>query len=334
MYCERLKQALIISCCGAFLVALSSLSFAQADRKFSVKISGFTQATSILGEDNGAFKFGFDRVRIVAKGGLNQYVDYKLQVDFMKATAGIDKDGDTPAIIKDAEITFRAGKKLRFSVGKFKTPIGMEFNNSGKKLDFVKRGFGHQTFVFERNAGAMIHAKGLGEAGFGFAFGVFNAGPKNATNVGNAKDGDYTLVGRVSLDPSKAFHVEGYWGSATTSIDTQKAVTVFGLGAIAKVQKFVFKGEFMKRNDAQNAKADGTTFYVQGGLRISPRVQPVIKYEKLDVTNDKRDRTDITLGVNFFLNPKNVHQSKIMLNYIISDAKGKDALQVMYQASF
>ena len=73
------------------------LSFAQEkDSQFQVKVGGFTQVTAVQSEGNKAFIFGFDRVRLIANGGINSRVDFKFQVDFVKQANDIDKDGDTP----------------------------------------------------------------------------------------------------------------------------------------------------------------------------------------------------------------------------------------------
>ncbi|TKJ42097.1 hypothetical protein CEE37_00010 [candidate division LCP-89 bacterium B3_LCP] len=317
------------------IILLIGLFAAQIQAEPTVKLHGFTQATVIKTQDNKGFVFDFDRVRLIAKGKLNDLAEYKLQVDFMKTDTDVDKDGETPAIIKDAEIKIKVYENIKVSVGKFKTPIGMEFCASGAKLDLVKRGLG-QALVFERNVGAMVHASKLGQIGFGFAAGAFNSGPNQANTVGDpAKGNDYTVAGRLSINPQKVVYVQTYFGSALTSVDQQESVSIFGVGTHVKLMKELsIKGEFMSRTDAQNNDADGTDFYAQAGYLLHPGIEPVVKYEQLDVTNDAMDQANITVGFNYYLNPDNIHQTKIMINYVESDLDGQDAIQLMVQAVF
>ena len=299
------------------------------------KVGGMIQATAIQSENNKAIAFGFDRVRMVAKGVLNERTSYKLQVDFVKASTSVDKDGDTQGIIKDAEITYNVVPHVKVKVGKTKTPIGLEFNTSGTALDFVKRNLG-QKLVFERNAGIMVMGDKFTPAALGFRLGVFNHGPSGANAVGDIAAGaDYTLVGRVTAKPIKPLYLEASFGSALSSIDSVKSVSIFGGGAQFKVGKALkIKGEYMSRSDASNTSADGTFMAVWAGYEVLPYLEPVVKYETLDVTNDSKDQNNIVFGVNYFLNPESHNQSKIMFNYFNSDKDGASAVQFMFQVAF
>ncbi len=319
----------------AAALGLFHTALAQESKYPAVKLSGFTQVTAIRNENFDGFIFGLERVRIIAKGGLHPRVEYKLMVDFNNTGVEVDKDGDTPGIIKDAQLTLKLPQRLRLLVGKFKTLIGMEFNVPAYELDFIKRGFGHQTLVFERNVGAMLEAPKLTRLGLGLAAGAFNPGPNNANRIGSAQQGDYTLAGRVSLDPVAGLHAQAYFGLAQTGRPDQSEVRIWG-GAfrLSPRHKLAVKGEWLAREDANDVAVDGHTFYVQAGYRLASWVQPILKLERLDLAGDKLDRQDVTFGLNLFLNPENIHQAKIMLNYVRSDFPGRDAIQIQMQGAF
>ena len=314
----------------AMVILIPALSFAQ-----TVKTSGYIQNSMIKSEDNKAFLFGFERVRVRFSGTLNELMNYKLQVDFTDAFKETGNDGSTPAMINYAEIIFTPIDLLNVSVGKFKTPIGMEWNTGPTSLDFVKRGLG-QALIFHFDAGMMAQTKSIGKYGFKFTGSIFNYGPNKATDVGDpSKGNDYTIAGRIAVDPSKKVHAETFFGSALTSVEGQENVNVYGAGLKWKLaEKLQLKGEFLDRTDAQNSSADGTDYYAQAGYTVHPHIEAAIKYEKLDLTNKAKDQANITLGTNFFLNSKDKKQSKILVNYVISDLKGNDAIQVMFQAAF
>lgn len=305
------------------------------------------QVSSTRVEDGGAFTFGFDRVFVSFRSKVNDYASYKVMVDFNKqfnkwkdGPANIadfvdPKDGETATFLKDAVITFKLPDYARWSlsVGKFKTPAGMEFAAPAPKLDFVKRGLG-QGLVFDRNPGLMVEGTGLGSVGIGVAAGLFNAGPNKANGIGDPKEGDYTLVSRVSADPNKRLHAQAYWARAMTSVVGQSPVQLVGLGTrVGVAPSIVLKGEFMLRDDPNSPAADGSNAYVQATYQIKPRLQAGLKWDMFDVANDAQDRTDLTVGLSLFSDAAKPQAAKVQINYVSSDAKGKDAIQLLFQAS-
>ncbi|HIG39712.1 MAG TPA: hypothetical protein EYQ14_04120 [Gammaproteobacteria bacterium] len=314
------------------------------------KVGTLLHATSTKADGNDAFVFGFDRVFVSFKGSVNEHAAYKVMVDFNKyfnkwkqadgpayPSDFIDKDGETATALKDAFITFSlpvsAINRFKLSVGKKKTAAGMEFNAPASKLEFVKRGLG-QKLIFNRNVGLMLHASGLGERGIGFAAGVYNAGPSNASDIGIVGQ-DYTLVGQIEINPSKRLHVETYLGHAQTSVAEQKTVQLVGLGArFIPLPRLTIKGELMQRDDPNNAAVDGSNAYLQAAYQFSPRLQLAFKLDALDVSGNEKDRTDITLGLNAYVDSKNPHAAKVQINYVASDLSGKDAIQLLFQTVF
>ena len=317
------------------------------------KVATLLHTTSTKAEGNDVFVFGFDRIFVSFKGSINEHAAYKIMVDFNKyfnqsliarkpadAAASsdfIDKDGETPTALKDAFITFSlpvsAINGFKLSVGKKKTAAGMEFNAPASKLDFVKRGLG-QKLIFNRNVGLMLHASGLGERGIGFSAGAYNAGPSNASDIGIVGQ-DYTLVGQIEINPSKHLHVETYLGHAQTSVAGQETVQLVGLGArLIPLPRLTIKGELMQRDDPNNAAVDGSNAYLQAAYQFSPRLQLAFKLDALDVAGNGKDRTDITIGLNAYVDSKNPHAAKVQINYVASDRSGKDAIQLLFQTVF
>jgi hypothetical protein len=331
----RLHGGRLLQCSLYLLLLLPSAPARAGETKPSIRLGGFAQVTAIAAEGSEALTFGYDRVRLDARGSINAVTDYHLQLDFSRTSFDIDKDGDSDGIIKDVVITYKPTGMISASAGKFKTPVGMEFNTAGKNLDFVKRGLG-QALVFERNAGVMLHARRIGQARFGFAAGIFNAGPNRANGIGDPDQGaDYTLAGRLSLTPDSRLHAQVYAGTALTSIEGQQNITLLGAAArVRPVAALSIKAEYMSRDDANSASADGSDYYLQAGYLAHPRVEPVVKYEVLDLADDTRDQANTTLGCNLYLSPELHRRSKIMVNYVISDLGGKDALQLLFQIDY
>ncbi|MFB6261859.1 MAG: porin, partial [Thiohalorhabdaceae bacterium] len=90
------------------------------------------------GNGNGSgFGFGADRIRIGYKAKFDNGAFSKLQVDFNRNLE--DDRGGLPRLIKDATVGYDFGP-ANVQAGMRKTPVGMDFNTSGKKLDITKRG--------------------------------------------------------------------------------------------------------------------------------------------------------------------------------------------------
>ncbi len=332
----RSRSIVWLAACVLAFVACRELAAAP-----DVKVHGLVQSVAQLAEEDKAFTFGFDRVRLIARGGLNKWAKLKVQVDFKSLATGagasqLAKDGETPAMLKDAVVTFTCDRGNMLHAGKFKTPVGMELNRSGSKLLFVKRGFGHSAMVFDRNVGLMAQTAKMGGMRFQADLGIFNKGPRNANDTGDVSAGaDYTLTGSVKAKPFKGAYSHLYFGAAGTSVAGQEPVSLFGAGLSYKPNSALeLAGEFIQRDDPDHPDSDGSTYYAQATWRPLPWLQPAFKYESLDAANDDADRGDITLGLNVLYNPDLPAQSKIMFNYVLSDMDGASALQIMFQGAF
>ena len=328
---QRLVVVFAIRMCICWVAAFAAPTTAGAAE--DLEVSGFARVSVGRLEDQEALVFSFEQVRLCATQRAREDLQVKIQADFLKS--GTDKDGDTPAIIKDAVVTYRPRPALALAVGKFKTPLGMEFAVSPVDLDLAKRGLG-QTLLFERNVGAMLHSQKIGKHGLGYALGVFNCGPQNANAIGDPGQGqDYTLAARASADPGPQLHLEAYAGSALTSVSGQSRVDLFGGGVKVQVLTGVWlKGEIMSRDDEGNAAADGTDFYVQGSWRNQSHFEPVAKYEIRDVRDPDSDQSDMTLGLNLFLDPARPRAARLQINVVLSDRDGEDALRTVFQGAF
>jgi hypothetical protein len=286
-------------------------------------------------EDNEAITFGMDRIRLITKAKLNSKMSFKLQVDFVKVAKDVDADGDSPGIIKDAVLGIKMLGGHQLFLGKQKTPAGYEFNFSGTKLDVVKRGFGHQTMIFERNMGMLLKTPKYGPMKIYAKAGLFNAGPKKANDTGDAAEGqDYTFSSAFYATPVKNLTTHLSYSSAGTSVDGQEAVSLMGLAVDYKTDKFRGVVEQLTRDDADHSGSDGSTLYAMLGYKVKPGLEFVVRSESLDVEDDSKDRADIVGGVNLYFTPDKPWTSKVMLNYVSSDMDGKSGVQLMFQGVF
>ena len=214
---QYLKIAVLAASSLAFTAgnaaAAADLTRTFGDQEMKVKFFGFSQVTAEAGDglkksetDNrDGLRFGADRVRFGFKAKMDK-VFAKLQVDFQKSDEGT-KLGQMDEIIKDAEVGYKFMNELSVKVGQFKTPVGMDFNVSGKKLDITKRGM-EKKLVLERSLGAMVSGRKIGDM-FSYDIGVFNPTTRNKGVVlqGSDDDNAYVVTEWLSDLKSKPSHM-------------------------------------------------------------------------------------------------------------------------------
>ncbi|VAX02502.1 hypothetical protein MNBD_GAMMA20-934, partial [hydrothermal vent metagenome] len=201
-----MKKSLITLAIVAAVAVPMTVSAAEA------KFFGYSQITAAIGkgaegnDDNDGLRFGADRIRMGYK--IKQGNAWgKLQADFNKtdnaSPIGVDE------IIKDAVVGYKFNDAANVMAGVFKTPVGMDFNTSGKGLDIVQRGM-EKKLVLERAAGLMVSGRNI--SGFGYDIGVFNPTQRSsAVNFGGAGDA-MAYAGRVMYDMGDSLHLEASYG--------------------------------------------------------------------------------------------------------------------------
>jgi len=299
--------------------------------------------------------FGGDRIRIGYKLK-DGNVFGKLQIDFNKALANGDsaenKNGpQLPEIIKDAVAGYKFSNAAKLSLGQFKTPIGMDFNTSGKKLDITKRGM-EKALVLERSAGAMLSGRKIaGGIGYDLFYGNV-AGRSKATGGTSGKDNSTAL--RVSYDMGKLMHAElSYGTSGITTTDTSKDdYTVIDFAMAYKRGPITGKFEYIDGSNVANTKnRDEKVWYLHLGYQFSKMFEGVVRHYDAThnpATGSSTSLTNTYIGANLFLG-SNKTNGRLQLNYVlvggddfysanpyegVAGTYTDDAILVQYQVSF
>jgi len=335
----------------AVSVALLSMPLKAAAADLQVKWFGYSQITVEGGKgtdtnaDNGLQtdpKIGADRVRIGYKVKLGDAFG-KLQVDFnrkdiSKITAGM------PDIIKDAEVGYKVNNAASVKVGIFKTPVGMDFNTSGKKLDITKRGM-EKALVLERSLGIMASGRNIA-GGFGYDIGYFNPTTRSGAVSGGTAGDDKAYAVRGMYDMGSALHVEASYGKSeqANGIDTED-YTVFDVAASYKVEGATVKAEYISGKNVLGVDGrDQTVWYLHAGYQLNPMYEAVVRYYQGDDDLSDTSLGNTFIGLNIFLNPAKKYNSRIQLNYVLAsgdtDTWGgiggytDDAFLAQYQVAF
>lgn len=321
-----MKKKLLAVAIGAALGA-GPLA-AQAGSDIKTKWFGFTQITASAGEldygnMNDGLRFGADRIRIGYKLKVGPNVFGKLQIDFNRRN--IASTTPLPEIIKDAEVGYKFSNAAKIKAGIFKTPVGMDFNTSGKKLDITKRGM-EKALVLERAVGLMLSGRKIG-GGFGYDIGVFNPSVRSTVVSGGTTGDDMAWAARLMYDMGRMFHAEAYWGKSEQAGGTgTQDYAVWGIAGRYRSGPMTFKFEYIDGSDLMgNAGLDQTVWYIHAGWRVNKRNEIVLRHyqgERDGIPSawtvsgaSSADLRNTYIGWNIFLGPKD-HNARIQLNYV------------------
>jgi phosphate-selective porin OprO and OprP len=162
---------------------------------FVLKLTGYAQADGrfVPGDETDALtdQFVVRRARLTVQGTVAKYFDFYVSPDFGLGTT----------VLMDGYLDVRFTPKLRFRLGKFKTPFGIERLQSATSLLFVERALANN-LVPNRDVGLQAHGELLrGSVGYQVAVlnGVADGGSADTDN-NDSKD----LAGRLFLQPWRA----------------------------------------------------------------------------------------------------------------------------------
>jgi len=183
---------------------------------FVLKVTGYAHADGRFASGDEAEavtdQFLIRRARPIVQGTVAKYFDFYLNPDF----------GGGNTVLQDAYLDVRFTPKLRFRVGKMKTPFGIERLQSAQSMLFVERALPNN-LVPNRDIGLQVHGELLrGVLGYQLAVldGVADGGSVDTDN-NDSKD----LAGRLFVQPWRTkgasplrgvgFGVAGTTGQAT-----------------------------------------------------------------------------------------------------------------------
>ena len=320
-----MNKKLLATAVGAVFAAGAMGAQAQPD----VTLFGFTQITAeaIDRDEQDGLTFGADRVRIGTK--ISEGPIYgKLQIDFNAGGFSSGPAGTLPSGVKDAEVGYKLGDFAKVRLGQFKTPVGMDFNTSGKKLDITKRG-AEKGLVLERTAGAMLSGRNVGGSGFGYDVGWFNpASRSSAVNTTSAQPGeDNAWAGRVMYDMADMLHVEASYGeSENAGGPGTEDYQVWDIGAAYTGGPLTVKGEWIDGSNILGLDdVDNQVWFLHGGYMVTPMIEPVIRHYQADAEANSQDAElgNTYLGVNLFLG-SNKTNGRLQLNYVVTSGDEDD----------
>ena len=275
-----------------------------------------------LGDRDG-LEFDSDRVRFGTKLKWGKWFG-NFHFDANNTTAG-RRTGGLASFIRDANGGYKFSNAASVRIGQFKTPLGMAFNMSGKKLPLPKRTLTDR-LVFDRTLGTMVSGRGIGgsDKKSGFGYDLFYGNPVGragtASQTSNQVGDDHTWVGRISYDMAKLFHVEASIGEVENAGgQNTEDLETWDVGIKGKIGKpFTYRAEYVSVDNVRGVDDDEeSAWFIEGSYAFTKMIEGVVRYQQADFEPDSGNDTDISIfdiGVNVYLG-QNKTNGRIQVSY-------------------
>lgn len=297
----------------AALKAHSAAHTARLDR--IPRISGYVQAGYEWSDESSSFFI--KRVRLDLRGDIARKLDYRVQLEF----------ASSPKIV-DAYLQYRPFRQLNFKLGEYKIPFTIE-NTDYVPLKFelieyplaLQRLMGFAEPIGGRMVGGVMQGgetlkdtgrdMGLtlygtlveceGRALLSYDVGVLNGAGINLRDNNRSKD----VVARLTLRPVRGLTLSGSWYGGEYGADCLERQRV-SAGVCYDRGRGVVRGEWIGGRTGYAATEeyaagtfDSSGWYVLGGVRVTPSLMPVVRYDTLlsDTASDDSRQTNWTAGI-------------------------------------
>lgn len=297
----------------AALKAQAAARDARLDR--IPRISGYVQAGYEWSDESSSFFI--KRVRLDLRGDIARKLDYRVQLEF----------ASSPKIV-DAYLQYRPFRQLNFKLGEYKIPFTIE-NTDYVPLKFelieyplaLQRLMGFAEPIGGRMVGGVMQGgetlkdtgrdMGLtlygtlveceGRALLSYDVGVLNGAGINLKDNNRSKD----VVARLTLRPVRGLTLSGSWYGGEYGADCLERQRV-SAGVCYDRGRGVVRGEWIGGRTGYAATEeyaagtfDSSGWYVLGGVRLTPTLMPVVRYDTLlpDTASADSRQTNWTAGI-------------------------------------
>ncbi|MEI8048816.1 MAG: porin [Bacteroidota bacterium] len=281
-----------------------------AQNTYLPKIDGSLKTKFEYDLANKKMRFEVRNARFGAKGNINKYFGYRVEVD-------LSDEGKIKML--DAYVKVTPVENLDVYLGQRKVPFGTDYLRNPVENLFANRSFVAKYVNNElRDIGLVVN--------YQFKFHIpfdFWVAAMNGTGNNNPQWIDKpNYAARLIIEPLKNFRLVGNFYQATTLLE--KDMTMYGGEMRYQTSKILIETEFLKRHysDTSSLVHDQFGFYIHSyynfftGAEMVQVISPTLRWDFMgkaeQVTELTADR--ITAGVNFGFEPKQF-KAEIRLNY-------------------
>lgn len=311
---------------GLSLAFLAGVAYSQGSANSSkagaqVRI----QYSKLKGDSypNPVSSFDLAHIRPYYKGNLLEgKLTYNLLLSF---DANATKIG-----ILDADANYKLFNWLQVKFGQFKAPFDRQFLIALTGMQFVDRAIGGLK-VLNRDRGAALRLNSKNDFLVGH-LGVFNGNGMKASylakNNAGKDDQRHLYASRLTINPqgefgnqmalpgkSQEFKTSVGLGYSRGQQNDTTDVVAWCADIVAQRRGLVSLVEYQKKVQKTTREQTTTGLTAQLGYFVHPRVEPALRYSRMQTTGIS-ERREITLGMNFYFAG---NTSKLQVNYTRSE---------------
>ncbi len=265
--------------------------------------------------------FYIRNARIGLKGKINDYLSYKMELDWQ------DEEEDQ---IQDIKLVFTPVKNFAFSIGQFKVPFANDYQRNPADYSFANRNFITKRMCKNlRDIGIMASYK-LNDSSLFFFPVTFHIGAFNGNGAFSLEKNSKKSVGaKIELMPFKngSISLSTHNGEVKANDSTFYNTNLYNISFTQKLGNFFIDAEIGKKlvDDNEDTAYDG--FYIclaydlPVTLPIFTKITPAIRYDVYNKYPDKNEESPrrISAGLTFHIKENN--NAYIRLDYEKYDFK-------------
>jgi phosphate-selective porin len=335
----------------------------STDDKFRLNLGGYIQTRftyADLEDAQDTSSFSVRRARLIFDGHIyDKSIQYKVQVEAAGGEMTLRDAYINVAPMKEYE------KEAQIRAGQFKSPMGRQFLTSSRNLSLQERSLASNTFVPDRQVGAMFHGE-CWDGHLEYATGIFNGDGQNVNvNDNNAvmsvsrivfnflgadnKRFEYDetdpLAYGVKDDEERNSPLRGFLGGsymynpdraiiagATEDLDTNQVGAEAGL----RVEGFTLYGEYFVRHISSSADGfdnlDEPGWFAHAGYLFTNHIEIAGRYSETQLDTPGVGRqNEVVLGLNYYFYG---HRLKLQTEYVYQrqDLSGDELHQNIIRA--
>ena len=294
----------------SFCFNLYSQETAEKKSEYLPDIDGVIKTKAEFDLENSTLRFEVRNARFGAKGKINDYMSYKVEMD-------LSDEGKFK--VMDVYIRFTPVANLDFYLGQRKIPFSTDHMRNPAENFFANRSF-LAKYINEgmRDIGFYTAYKITGQMPVDMIVGVVNGtGNNNPQWVGKPN-----LAARATVGPDKGFRVAGnlYYGNT----EFHDHLALFGGEMRYTNGSLLVESEYISKNWTDTLSVrnheDGMYFHSYYNFNLNKKmiymITPTARWDFIGnfVFENKIEASRLTFGVNIGFEPKQFY-SEIRLNY-------------------
>jgi hypothetical protein len=294
----------------SFCFNLYSQETVEKKSEYLPDIDGIIKTKAEFDLENTTLRFEVRNARFGAKGKINDYMSYKVEMD-------LSDEGKFK--VMDVYVRFTPVANLDFFMGQRKIPFSTDHMRSPADNFFANRSF-LAKYINEgmRDIGFYTAYKITGRVPVDMIVGVVNGtGNNNPQWVGKPN-----LAARATVGPDKGFRVAGnlYYGN----VQDQDHLALFGGELRFTNGSLLVESEYISKNWTDTLSVrnheDGMYFHSYYNFNLNKKmiymITPTARWDFIgnSVFENKIEASRLTFGVNIGFEPKQFY-SEIRLNY-------------------